>query len=232
MLKLQKKKILKNIAETQNKHLFDLNNKSLNAKVKKVELYLLLWPNKRAIQSLQHLKKHILKCMPIKFPPYAPKNNRPVFEDVERTEDQILATFAGSFMNRESIPMFLYSNYEALKYIYSQKKLNYWHEKWVSILQEYTFVLKHKAGIGNRVADALSREVYIRTSLAVQVIGFDPLCKDVSIIYTELLSGQRAQYLDFSIHDGYLFMGTCLCISLISSLEAAKDQGVSVGGYY
>lgn len=146
--------------------------------------------------------------MHITFPPYAPQNNRLVFEDVERTEDQILATFAGSFINSESIPIILYSNYEALKHIYSQKKLNSWHEKWISILQEYTFVLKHKAGIGNRVADALSQVVYIHTSLAVQVISFDPSCKDFCIIYAELLSGQQAQYLDFSMHKFNILVGS------------------------
>ena len=61
----------------------------------------------------------------------------------------------------------LFSDHEALKYINSQKKLNYRHGKWVSFLQEYTFVLKHKAGVENKAADALNRVVYILTSLAI-----------------------------------------------------------------
>ena len=91
---------------------------------------------------------------------------------------------------------FLFSDHESLKYINSQKKLNYRHGKWVSFLQEYTFVLKHKARVENRAADALSRVVYILTSLAIQVTGFDQLikeyssCKDFNIIYSELLNGQ------------------------------------------
>ena len=35
----------------------------------------------------------------------------------------------------------LYSYHEALKYVNSQKKLNHLHGKWVSFLQEYTFVI-------------------------------------------------------------------------------------------
>lgn len=95
----------------------------------------------------------------------------------------------------------------------------------VSFLQEYAFVLKHKAGVENRAVDVLSRVVYILTSLAVQVTDFDQLikdyslCKDFSIIYSELLNGQRAQYLDFSIHDGYLFKGTSLCMPNTSLRE-------------
>ena len=89
----------------------------------------------------------------------------------------------------------LFSDHESLKYINSQKKLNYRHGNCVSFLQEYTFVLKHKAKVENRATNVLSRVIYILTSLAVQVIGFDQLikdyfsCKDFSIIYSELLNG-------------------------------------------
>jgi len=50
----------------------------------------------------------------------------------------------------------LYSDYEALKYLNSQKRLSARHSKWVKFLQEYTFVLKHKTGVENKVASALS----------------------------------------------------------------------------
>lgn len=50
----------------------------------------------------------------------------------------------------------LYSNHEALKFINGQQKLNRRHAKWVEELQEYKFVIRHKAGVQNRVADALS----------------------------------------------------------------------------
>ena len=42
----------------------------------------------------------------------------------------------------------LYSDHEALKYINSQRKLNYRHGKWVSFLQSYSFGIKHIAGTG------------------------------------------------------------------------------------
>ena len=51
----------------------------------------------------------------------------------------------------------IYSDHEALKYLNSQKKLNLRYGRWVEFLQDYTYVLKHKAGVENRVADALSR---------------------------------------------------------------------------
>jgi hypothetical protein len=40
----------------------------------------------------------------------------------------------------------LFTDHIALKYVNTQNKLNNRHAKWVSFLQGYTFVLKHKSG--------------------------------------------------------------------------------------
>ena len=91
----------------------------------------------------------------------------------------------------------------------SQKKLNHRHGKWVSFLQEYSFVIRHKSGVENKAADALSQVVYILSSMAIQVVGFDLLkrdynyCKDFSIIYDALAAGIAGAYQNFLLHDGY-----------------------------
>ena len=69
----------------------------------------------------------------------------------------------------------LYSDHEALRYLNSQKRLNARHSKWVEFLQDYTFVLKHKAGIENKVADALSQRVMTLVTMSAEVIGFERL---------------------------------------------------------
>lgn len=51
----------------------------------------------------------------------------------------------------------LYSDHEALKYLQSQQKLNARHAKWIELLQAFQFLIKHKSGKSNQVADALSR---------------------------------------------------------------------------
>jgi hypothetical protein len=50
----------------------------------------------------------------------------------------------------------LNSDHEALKHINTQASLNRRHGNWVAFLQEYTFVLKHKKGKCNQVAEAQS----------------------------------------------------------------------------
>lgn len=118
----------------------------------------------------------------------------------------------------------LYSD-ETLKYINSQKKLSYRHGKWVSFLQQYNFVIKHKTGTENKVADALSRLHLILTAMAVQVVGFDSLkqdyshCRDFKVINEDLMDEKQAEYANFFIHDDYLFKGTLLCIPSTSLRE-------------
>ena len=69
----------------------------------------------------------------------------------------------------------MYTNHQALQYLNSQGKLKQRHMKWVEFLQSYTFVLKHRSGRSNRVADALSRSQLLLTIMQVQVVGFDEL---------------------------------------------------------
>ena len=112
----------------------------------------------------------------------------------------------------------LYSDHEALRFLNSQRKLNSRHRKWVEYIQAYTFVLKHKSGKENQVADALSRRSLLLTIVSTKVVGFDRLkdeykhCLNFSNIYQAVHQGPSSQYSDYAIHDGFLFKGKKLCI--------------------
>ena len=49
------------------------------------------------------------------------------------------------------------------------------HARWVTYLERFTFVVKHKAGITNWVADVLSRRSSLLVTMRVEVPGFDSL---------------------------------------------------------
>ncbi|GJT32321.1 putative CCCH-type zinc finger family protein [Tanacetum coccineum] len=54
-------------------------------------------------------------------------------------------------------------------------KLKLRHAKWVEMLQDFSFVIRHKAGSANTVADALSRRPVLTTTSTVHVEGFENL---------------------------------------------------------
>ncbi|KAI9169056.1 hypothetical protein LWI28_006273 [Acer negundo] len=67
----------------------------------------------------------------------------------------------------------LYTDHDSLRHLHSQEKISSRHASWSAYLQQFTFVLKHKAGVTNRVADALSRRVNLLSTMVVQVPGFN-----------------------------------------------------------
>ena len=69
----------------------------------------------------------------------------------------------------------LFLDYEALKYINGQHKLNNLHVKWVEFLQDYNFHTKHKSDNQNQTADALSQRHSLLSTVQVEVIGFKVL---------------------------------------------------------
>ncbi|GJW06309.1 RNA-directed DNA polymerase [Tanacetum coccineum] len=67
----------------------------------------------------------------------------------------------------------LFSDHEALKFINGQHKLKSRHAKWVEFFQAFSFVIRHKVGSNNQVADALSRRHSLITTMQIRVQGFD-----------------------------------------------------------
>ena len=86
-------------------------------------------------------------------------------------------------------------------------------------MEGFTFVVKHKSGITNRVADALSRRTSLLVTMKVEVPGFDSF-RDLfatdpyfSVVLRDVQAGKRS---DFLLHNGFLFRGNQLCIPACS----------------
>ncbi|XP_028548104.1 uncharacterized protein LOC110099094, partial [Dendrobium catenatum] len=89
------------------------------------------------------------------------------------------------------------------------------HARWILFLQRFTFVLKHKSGAENRVADALSRKFTLLTQLNTEITGLQCLQelyatdKDFQKIWAECLENNSVG--QYSIRHGFLFKQSALC---------------------
>ena len=84
-------------------------------------------------------------------------------------------------------------------------------QKWVAFLQEYTFVLRHKSGNYNQVANVLSRRVSLLNSVSVEMDVFHSIPnmysndEDFGHIWKICKSGQQGDYI---LQNGFLLRAT------------------------
>ena len=80
-------------------------------------------------------------------------------------------------------------------------------------------MVKHRAGVENKAADALSRGVSLLSVMSVKVIRFERLkddyesCLDFGKLYTSLSNASRPIPNNYTLQNGYLFKANKLCIS-------------------
>ncbi|XP_027150387.1 uncharacterized protein LOC113750629 [Coffea eugenioides] len=81
-----------------------------------------------------------------------------------------LETWQHYLRSREFV---IHTDHESLKHIKSQHKLNKRHVRWIAFIETFPYVIKHKVGKTNVVADALSRRHSLLTQLDAKLLGFE-----------------------------------------------------------
>ncbi|GJY79709.1 putative nucleotidyltransferase, ribonuclease H [Tanacetum coccineum] len=110
----------------------------------------------------------------------------------------------------------LFTDHDSLRHIRTQDKVSHKHGRWLAFLEKFTFMVKHKTGVSNRAAGALSRRSGLLVKMQVDVPGLDVIRDMVTVdpYFSVVLQGvQDGEKPDFFIHDGFLFKGNQLCIS-------------------
>jgi hypothetical protein len=69
----------------------------------------------------------------------------------------------------------IHSDHESLKHIRGQAKLNKRHAKWVKFIETFPYIIKHKKGTENVIADTLSRRYTMLSQLDHNFFGLESI---------------------------------------------------------
>ncbi|CAI8596365.1 unnamed protein product [Vicia faba] len=123
----------------------------------------------------------------------------------------------------------------SLKNLKGQGKLNKRHAKWIEFLEQFFYVIQHKKGKSNVVADALSSLHALLSTLETKVSGLQHI-KDLyasdSEFSSKFFSCEHAAQNGYSKYNGYLFkekdyvclkdlLEICLCKKNMRSINGA-----------
>ncbi|XP_059067545.1 uncharacterized protein LOC131858349 [Cryptomeria japonica] len=123
----------------------------------------------------------------------------------------------------------VFTDNHALSFLNRQEKLNHRHVKWMEFLQAYTFSIKHKKGVTNKVADALSRRTLAIQSMQLESAGLEAMAsmyatdEDFKEIYQEvvrlhglplsIISDRDPKFLGHFWRTLWKKLGTNVCLS-------------------
>nr|ABB47285.1 retrotransposon protein, putative, Ty3-gypsy subclass [Oryza sativa Japonica Group] len=130
------------------------------------------------------------------------------------------------------------SDHESLKHIRSQAKLNHRHAKWVEFIESFPYVIKHKKGKENVIADALSRRYTMLSQLDFKIFGLETIkeqyahdddFKDVLLNCKEGRTWNK-----FVLTNGFVFRANKLCIpaSSVRMLLLQEAHGGGLMGHF
>jgi hypothetical protein len=85
---------------------------------------------------------------------------------------QVLQTWQHYLWSKEFV---IHSDHESLKYLKGQANLNKCHAKWIEFIELFPYIIKHKKGKDNVIADALSRRYTMLYQLSHKFFGLETI---------------------------------------------------------
>jgi hypothetical protein len=132
----------------------------------------------------------------------------------------------------------IHSDHEALKHIRTQTNLNRRHAKWVEFIESFPYIIKHKNGKENVIADALSRRYTMLSQLDFKIFGLqtlkDQYVNDADFHDIVLHCKDGKPWGKFHMQDGFLFRANKLCIpaSSVRLLLLQEAHGGGLMGHF
>ncbi|WVZ97508.1 hypothetical protein U9M48_043035 [Paspalum notatum var. saurae] len=123
----------------------------------------------------------------------------------------------------------IHSDHEALKHIHTQTNLNRRHAKWVEFIESFPYIIKHKNGKDNVIADALSRRYTMLSQLDFKIFGLQTVKDqyvddaDFKDVFAHCINGKP--WRTFHIQDRFLFRANKLCVPASSEAHGGGLMG-------
>jgi hypothetical protein len=136
------------------------------------------------------------------------------------------------------IEFVIHSNHESLMHIRSQVKLNYRHAKWVKFIESFPYIIKHKKGKNNVIADALSRRYTMLSQLDCCIFGLESIkeqyTNDADFKDVLLHCKEGRTWDKYVINDGFVFRANRLCIlvEFVPLLLIQEAHGGALMGHF
>jgi hypothetical protein len=132
----------------------------------------------------------------------------------------------------------IHSNHESLKHIRGQAKLNKCHAKWVEFIETFPYIIKHKKGKENVIADALSGHYTMLSQLDHKIFGLESIKElyamdvDFKDAYENCREGRT--WNKYVLHDGLLYRANKPCVpgSSIRLLFLQEAHGGGLMGHF
>ena len=146
-----------------------------------------------------------------------------------------LQTWQHYLWHREFI---IHSDHEALKHIRTQTNLNRRHANWVEFIESFPYIIKHKNGKENVIADALSRRYTMLSQLDFKIFGLqtvkDQYVNDADFKDVLIHCMHGRPWGHFHMQDGFLFRANKLCIpaSSVRLLLLQEAHGGGLMGHF
>jgi hypothetical protein len=120
-----------------------------------------------------------------------------------------------------------------LKHIRGQAKLNKRHAKWVEFIKSFSYIIKHKKGKKNVIANALSRRYTILSQLDHKFFGLESIkelyATDVDFKDAYENCREERTWNKYVLQDGLLYRANKLCVPA-SSVRLLFLQEAHGGG--
>jgi hypothetical protein len=94
--------------------------------------------------------------------------------------------------------------------------LNRRHAKWAEFIESFPYVIKHKKGKDNIIANALSRRYAMLSQLDCHIFGPQTIKEQYAndVEFRDVMEHYKEEHTwnKYMLQDGFLFRANCLCI--------------------